>query len=329
MSFDFAALEVPVPIRDMVSRLSTAKSAFFASGAAVIEPDDGTGLGGNFYKRRYADEDTEHGIQITGTALTPQVVGAVADVGPVIRRARFRRVVDGAGAAEGGLLAQSPTDRIVQSTANYWSIEYDTALLSILAAAFHSTGALYGTHLFPYAASSTAIKTLSFSKAIEAGAILGDRQNDIVALVCHSKVAKDLVLEMGARPLALPISGSPAYSTGLFVGNARLIVSDLCPVAGSGAFAAYTSFLLAPGSVWMTEQQALREIAALNPSIPSIDVTQSSHVALGVSGLSCGTTVNPSNAELATPGEWSLTVSPMTAASLKSVGLVAVTSNAT
>lgn len=328
MSSIFDTGTVPVPVRDVVARLSTAKSAFFTSGAAVIEPDDGSGLGGNFYKRRYADEDTEHGIQITGSALTPQVIGAVADIGPVIRRARFRRVIDGAGAAEGGLLAQSPTDRIVQSTANYWSIEYDTALLSVLAAAFHSTGALYSTHLFPYAATSVAIKTLSFAKVVEAAAILGDRQNDIVALVCHSKVAKDLVLEMGARPLAVPISGAPLYATGLYVGNARIVVSDLCPTSGSGQFTAYTSFLLAPGSLWMTEQQGLREIAAPNPSIPSLDITQSSHVALGVSGLSCGTTVNPSNAELATPSEWSLTVSPMTAASSKAVGLVAVTSNA-
>ena len=219
MAFDFATLEVPVPIRDMVSRLSTAKSAFFASGAAVIEPDDGSGMGGNFYKRRYADEDTEHGIQITGTALTPQIVGAVADDGPVIRRARFRRVVDGAGAAEGGLLAQSPTDRVVQSTADYWSIEYDLALLNVLTAAFASTGPLFATHRAPYAASGTAIIPLSFARVIQAASLLGDRQNDLVALVCHSKVAKDLVLEMGARISALPISGTPLYATGLFVGG--------------------------------------------------------------------------------------------------------------
>ena len=329
MSFDFAPLEVPLPIRDMVARLSTAKSAFFSSGAAVIEPDDGTGTGGNFYKRRYADEDTEHGIQITGSALTPQIIGAHADIGPVIRRARFRRIVDGAGAAEGGLLAQSPTDRIVQSTANYWSIEYDTAMLNILAAAFDASGPLYSTHLAPYAASGSAIVPLSFAKVIEAASILGDRQNDITALVVHSAVAKDLVLEMGARISALPISGSPLYATGLYVGNARLVISDLCPVSGSGTYAAYTSYLMTPGSVWMTEQQGLRETVQPNASIPSLDITQSSHVALGVSGLAvAGVTVNPSNAELADPTYWGLTISPATPASIKAVGLVAVTSNA-
>lgn len=328
MSFSFADLEVPVPIRDATRALLTAKSAFFSSGAAVIEPDDGTGLGGNFYKRRYAAEDAAVGTVITGSALSPAIIGAHADVGPVIRRARFRRIVDGAGAAEGGLLASNPAQRVVDSTAAYWSLEYDTALLSVLAAAFDATGPLYSTHLLPYAASGSPIVTLSFAKAIEAAALLGDRANDIVALVCHSKVAKDLVLEMGARPLAAPISGAPLYPTGLYVGNARLLVSDLCPVAGSGTFAAYTSFLLTPGSLWMTEQQGLREIVQPNASIPSLDVTQSSHVALGVSGLSCGTTVNPSNAELADPTEWSLTISPATPASIKSVGLVAVTSNA-
>lgn len=329
MSFDFSTLEVPTPIKDMVSRLTTAKSAFFSSGAAVIEPDDGTGTGGNFYKRRYSAEDAAVGTVITGTALSPAIIGAHADVGPVIRRARFRRVVDGAGAAEGGLLAQNPTDRIVQGTAAYWSLEYDTAFMSILAAALDPAGPLYSTHLAPYAASSTAIVPLSFAKTIEAASILGDRANDVVTLVCHSAVAKDLVLEMGARAMALPISGTPMYATALYVGNARLIVSDLCPVAGSGTYAAYTSYLLTPGSLWMTEQQGLREIAAPNPSIPGFDITQSAHVALGVSGLKvAGVTANPSNAELADPTYWDLTISPATAASIKAVGLVAITSNA-
>lgn len=331
MAFDFGTLEVPSVIRDMVAATAANKSAFVGSGAAVVEPADPIAMGGNFYRRRFSDLDSTAAEKIDGvTPLTPQVIGAHCDIGPIIRRARFRRIVDGAAAAEGGLLAAAPSARIVESTAAYWSLEYDTALLNVLAAAFDSTGPLYATHLYPIAATSGAKVSLSFAKAIEAAAILGDRANDLVALVCHSAVAKDLVLEMGARAMALPIGGTPLYATGLFVGNARLVISDLCPVDTSvPSFTAYTSYLLAPGALWLTEQQGLREIVSPNPAMASYDLTQTAHVGLGITGLSCGTTVNPTNLELADPTEWSLTISPATAASKKSIGVVAITSNAT
>jgi len=331
MAFDFAALEVPTVVRDMVGALVASKSAFVSSGAAVVESDDGAGMGGHFYRRRFSDIDATVAEKIDGvTPLTPQVIGAHCDTGPVLRRARFRRAVDGAGAAEGGLLAANPTDRIIASTAAYWSLEYDTALLNVLAAAFDATGPLYATHLFPHAATSGAKTLLSFATTIEAGSLLGDRANDLVALICHSAVAKDLALEMGARAMAVPIGGSPLYATGLYVGNARVIISDLCPVDTSvPTFAAYTSFLVAPGALWLTSQQGLREIVAPNPSMASYDITQTSHVACGVSGIkvSSACPINPTNAELADPTHWELTTSPATPASIKAVGLVAITTN--
>lgn len=330
MSFDFSTLEVPIVIRDIIAAQLVSKSAFIGSGVAVVEPADAVSMGGNFFKRKFSDLDSTAAEKIDGvTPLTPQVIGAHCDIGPIIRRARFRRVVDGAAAAEGGLLAENPSARIVESTAAYWSLEYDTALLNVLAAAFDPAGPLYSTHLFPAATTTGAKVPLSFAKTIEAAAVLGDRANDLVALVCHSAVAKDLVLEMGARAMAVPIGGTPLYATGLYVGNARLIISDLAPVDTSVPdYPAYTSFLFAPGALWMTEQQGFREIVSPNPAMASYDLTQTAHVGLGITGLSCGTTVNPTNAQLATPGEWSLTIDPMTAASKKSIGVVAITSNA-
>lgn len=331
MAFDFSTLEVPTVVRDIIAVNLANKSAFITPGVAVVEPADPIAMGGNFYKRRFSDHDSAAAEKIDGvTPLTPQVIGAHSDIGPIIRRARFRRIVDGAAAAEGGLLAEDPSARIVESTAAYWANEYDQALLNVLAAAFDPTGPLFATHLFPAAATTGAKVPLSFALAIEAAAILGDRANDLVALVCHSQVAKDIVLEMGARAMAVPIGGTPLYATGLYVGNAKLVISDLCPVDTSvPSYPAYTSFLLAPGALWMTEQQGFREIVSPNPAMASYDVTQTAHVGLGITGLSCGTTVNPTNAQLATPAEWSLTINPMTAVSKKSIGVVAVTTNAT
>lgn len=330
MPFSFAGLEVPTVIRDMIAVNLANKSAFISPGVAVVEPADPIAMGGNFYKRRFSDHDSTAAEKIDGvTPLTPQVIGAHSDIGPIIRRARFRRIVDGAAAAEGGLAAENPSARIVESTAAYWANEYDQALLNVLAAAFDATGPLYSTHLYPLAVTTGAKVALSFASAIEASAILGDRANDLVALVCHSQVAKDLVLEMGARAMAVPIGGTPLYATGLYVGNARLIISDLCPVDTTvPTYPVYTSFLLTPGALWMTQQQELREITAANPAMAAFDTTQTAHVGLGITGLSFGTTVNPTNAELADPDEWSLTIDPMTAASKKSIGVVAITTNA-
>lgn len=327
MPFSYSDLVVPVPVVDVITRLSSSKSAFFGTGVAVVEENDQTGRGGNFITRKYGDEDAAAAIPIDGTEQTPALIGAFADMAPVLRRMRYRRAVDGAAAAEGGALALNPTDRILNQTIDFWAAEWDRAILATLAAAFGSGGPLAATHLEDVAVGTGTAVPLSFARTIAAATRLGDRSRDLRILVTHSKVAADLLLEAGARPLATPIGSTP-FATDLYVGNLQLVVSDRCPVSGSGTYAEYTSFAIAPGAIWAAEQQMIREFVKENPAIPSIDYTQSWHRAIGISGLKWAVTdVNPDDTELADATNWELTISPMTDASRKSVGLIAITTN--
>lgn len=324
-------LVVPSTVFDQVSALVATKSPFINSGAAVVQFEDTSGMGGHFITKRYADEDGDHDTRITGTVLTPSYLNAVSDVAPVCRRARFRRVLDGQGAAEGGMLASNPTARIIETQAEWWAKEFDLALLACLAGAFdESTGVLRDSHALNVASSGGAAVALSYSRVVEAGALLGDRANDLRALVVRSEVAADLVREAGAKFDARPIGDTPFLATGVFVGGARLVVSDLLPSSGSGALTEYVSYLLGPSALWIATQQSIREFRAVRPDLPSVDVTTSWHFAPGVTGLTAApAAINPVNATLGAAGTWSLSVAPPTEASRKSITAVKIVSNAT
>lgn len=330
MSFSYNDSVVPTPIVDAVTTLSASRSAFFGSGVAILEENDGFGAGGNFIKRRYGAEDGAVGTPIDGTEQTPEIINAVADIAPVLRRLRFRRAVDGSGAAEGGALALNPTQRILDSTVAWWAAEWDRVILAELAAAFApSGGALYSSHVSDIATSTGAIVPLSFSAVVDASVLIGDRFRDLGVLIAHSSVAADLMREAGARPLAAPIAGTP-FLTDLYVGSLRLVVSDRVPTSGSGTYKRYTSFALAVGAIWAVEQQPIREFVQTNAAIPSVDYSQTWHRAVGITGLSAaaGMPANPADSDLGTAANWGLTISPQTEASKKSVGVIGVVSNA-
>lgn len=323
-------LVVPSTVFDQVSALVATKSPFINSGAAVVQFEDTSGMGGHFITKRYADEDGDHDTRITGTVLTPSYLNAVSDVAPVCRRARFRRVLDGQGAAEGGMLASNPTARIIETQAEWWAKEFDLALLACLAGAFdESTGVLKDSHVLDHSGTTTS-SVLSFGRVVDAGALLGDRANDLRALVVRSEVAANLVQEAGAKLDARPIGDVPFLPTAFFVGGARVVISDLLPSSGPGPLAKHTSYLLGPSALWIATQQSIREFRAVRPDLPAIDLTTSWHFAPGVTGLTAApAAINPVNATLATPATWALSVSPMTEASRKSITAVKIVSNAT
>jgi hypothetical protein len=327
---DEAGLVVPSTVFDSLSALVAAKSPFISSGAATVQFEDTSGMGGHFVTKRYSDEDGDHDSRITGVALTPTYLLAVSDTAPVCRRARFRRVLDGQGAAEGGRLSSDPTARILETQAEWWAKEFDLSLLSVLAGAFdESAGVLKDTHVSDISGSVTAV-ALSFAGVVTAGKLLGDRANDLRALVVRSEVAADLVREAGVKMDARPIGPEPFLPTSFFVGGARVVISDLLPSSGSGALTKYTSYLLGPAALWLATQQSIREFRAVVPSLPGVDLTTSWHYAPGLSGVTAASSaINPVNATLATAGTWSLSVSPMTDASRKSIAAVKIVSNAT
>jgi hypothetical protein len=326
---DEAGLVVPSPVVDSLTALVAAKSPFINSGAAVVQFEDTSGMGGHFVTKRYNDEDGDHNTRITGAALEPSYLFAVSDVAPVCRRARFRRVLDGQGAAEGGRLSADPTARVIETQADWWAKEFDLSLLAVLAGAFDaSAGPLKDSHVHDIGGTVGAV-ALSFAQVVTAGALLGDKANDLRALVVRSEVAANLVQEAGVKMDARPIGPEPFLATSFFVGGARVVISDLLPAAGEGSLREYTSYLLGPSALWVGVQQGIHEFRTVRADLPAVDLTTSWHFAPGLSGITAASTaINPTNETLSAAATWSLSVSPMTEASRKSIAAVKIISNA-
>lgn len=325
-------LIVPQPVLDAIRTLSSQRSPFFSSGIAVLDEIDGAGMGGNFVKRKYNAEDGEHGTRVTGDEQTPSRLGAHRDVAPVLRRLRLRTFVDGEGAAEGGIMSEDPSGRILQQTISWWTRETDLVLLSCLAGAFGTGGALESTHLHDVTGAGTYPGKLTYAGVMDGAARLGDAAADLALLVLHSRQYLDIVKEAGARASSVPV-GSEPFLTETYVGPYRCVVSDAVPVEGTAGAsdAVYTSILCGPGTFWAGIQQDLREFGGWNPRVPRFELSQTRHFAAGISGLSASSSMpaNPTNEQLATPGNWESSVTPATAASLKSIRCIAIKSGAT
>ena len=327
MAFTFADTPIPQPIQDAHLVMMSARSAFVGSGAAGIEPADASS-GGNFYQRRVDLEDAGHGVVIDGDPSTPATVGACRDLSPILRRKRVRRVVDGVLAAEGRSLTASPAEDVIRQSAASWAREVDEAVLAHLTALFDgSAGCLRTSHKLSVATGSAPYVPISYAGIVRAAAMIGDAASDLAAIVVHSKQWADLSLETAAKPQFLPLAGGQIVP---FVHNLRVIVSDLVPVSGSGASAKYSALLLRPGALYLAVQKPLEEFRVVDATVPQVVLTETMHFATAVGGTSwVPVDINPDNSAIAVAASWAKTVSPATTASDKSIGIVALETNAT
>jgi hypothetical protein len=319
---------LPAPVQDTVVSLMAAKSPFFANGLFAIDP--ASSGGGAYVTRRYSEEDATHDVSIDGSAQAPGYVGAVADRAPVLRRMRYRRIVAQSGAAEASLgSGNTPEDRVLLQSGSFWASEWDQAAIAVINACFGAGGCLASTHVLDKSVSTGTPVALAYSHIIDAQALLGDRGSEAVAIVTHSKTAADLLKESGSKTTFIPVQGVRAYDSGLYVGPLKLLVSDAIPTSGSGTFKTFTSIIVCAGGLWFSQQSPLTEVRAAVPSVPALDLSEHWAAAVGVSGTTyTGLTVPPTNAQIATAGDWTLTVSPMTPASRRSVGMAALVTNA-
>ncbi len=323
MSTIFDDYVVPAPIADAVHALVTAKSAFIASGGAIVETVTGATLGGHLFTRPRWNEDGTRAEIIDGTASTPSAIGTSPDIAPVTRRKRVRTSIDGTLAAI-GLGSANPDAAALDQSAAYWAREIDSALVGVCKGLFDgSAGALRTTHRRSIAAASGTAVPIAYAQAVRAAALLGDNLLDLSVMVVHSLQWADLALEIGAKGLITfvpSVQGNPIP----YLGTMRVVVSDAVPVSGSGAFAKYTAFLVAPGALYVAVQQDLREFRQTAAAIPASILTETLHFAPGVSGCKyVGSTVSPTDVELATAADWAKST-----ANNKLIRIVALETNA-
>ena len=316
-----AGLPVPQNVIDTLIARITQRSAFIGAGAAGVEILSNS-AGGNFAQRNKWAEDTTRAEVIDGNASTPVILGATAELAPLLRRKRVRKAFDGVNAAM-GLLSQDPNAATIEQSANYWATEIDTAIISMLSGVFDAAaGICRATHRRSVVSLAPAVPVaISYAQIVRAGGMLGDNVLDLANLTVHGVQWSDLLLEVGAKANFIALDGSTLVP---YVNGLRINVSDNVPVDTSDTNTAYTAFLTRPGAIWVQIQQDIKEFLAQKPEDPSTVISESLHFAVGLGGVKWNvTTINPDNTALAVATNWAKTGS-----NVKEIGIIALETNA-
>lgn len=279
-----------------------------------------------------------------------ETVGLIPDG---ITAARQRAVVLHRGRGwKAGLLAKlasgsDPVAAIGNRVANYISNRRQAALISVLNGCFGAVGTdnasapLVGLSID---GGGTGETTLSPRHPALARALLDQNGQDITAMLIHPRVFADLeerkmidyVTAAEARVTASTIAAGSITGINAFGGSVaaayeasakvpfysglRVIVSSDVPTSGSGSSTKYGVFFFKPGSV-LTGDQAPQTVETDRDIMAKADgISADWHPIYHVNGTQWGGTIpNPTNAQLATIGNWSLVQS------VQNVGIVRAT----
>lgn len=323
MADPLTGMPVPQHVIDTLMARITTRSAFMGSGAAGVELLTSAQVGGNFAQRNKWAEDTTRAEVIDGTASTPAIIGAHAELAPVLRRKRSRKAFDGVNAGM-GLLSQDPNAATIEQSAAYWAAEIDYAIISVLKGVYDAAaGIMRATHRRSIAvASPGAPVSITFAQVVRAGGMLGDNVLDLANITVHGTQWSDLLLEAGSKANFIPLDGGVLVP---YLNGLRVNVSDAVPVSTADPNETYTAFLTRPGAIWVQIQQDLKEFVAVKPEDPSTLITESLHFAVGLAGVKWNVTdFNPANADLETANKWAKTTS-----NVKDIGIIALETNST
>ena len=328
---------VPEIFSAYVDEAVTTRSAFLQSG--IIQPLEilNASEGGDYINvpSWTANLSGDAEVLSDSTSLTPGKISAEKQICPVLHRGRAWEVRTLAALAAG----DDPMAAIGRKVADYIGNQQQKDVLAIMRGIFGALTSNTTGKLKDLAIDSNATAApLSPSKIAAARVALGDQGEKLSAIVMHSKVYYDLVTrkaidyvtasELGITPdTAMPdaFSGSVAgaYTNDLtvpFYCGLRVIVSDDVNTNDTE----YASYLFTPGAIVSGTQMGLvtetdRDILALSDAM-SVHWHNLYHP-LGMSYTAGG--VNPSQATLATVGNWTQVYET------KNIGVVSIVSNPT
>lgn len=195
---------------------------------------------------------------------------------------------------------ESLPDAAVRTIGQWWAEDEQEILIAALTGFFATAGAT--THTYDgTAASATA------SAIINAAQKLGDMRNKVTALVCHSKVAKDLEVVDAAVTALRPGETDTQLGDGdLFMNRIRVIQDDLCPIT-TGTPDTYHSYLFTAGSVAygranIPAEQAVEPFRAELASQSLLAVR--GNIVIQPNGVNYAGAANPTNTTLETGASW-------------------------
>jgi hypothetical protein len=175
-------------------------------------------------------------------------------------------------------------------------------------------------------------KTVNVEALLDTKTLLGDQSQDLSIMLVHSKAINNLYKQLGAGSgyasnavVAGEMIRNGALNTILGVGT--IVVSDdLTKDYGSGSSAGtdtYWTYMFRPGAVYHAYQEAPIFHEFVDSRSPStlITLTWRMGYVVGPHGFAWGSTGNPTDSDLGTSGNWSVTTEDH-----RNIGVVALRS---
>lgn len=297
-STKIADVIVPEVFNPYVIQRTAELSALVQSGIVVPNPelDRLASSGGRLINMPYWNDLTgDDEVLSDSGALTPAKITAGQDVAVLLMRGKAWSANDLAKALSG----DDPMRAIGDLVAAYWARMEQKTLINTLSGAMGASNMTGNIHDI---SAVTDADTINGITILDAKDKLGDNADKLTAIAMHSKVYTSLQKQNLIQfiPDSQGVVNIPTYM------GYRVIVDDGCPVAAG----VYTTYLFGQGAIGRGEGSAPVPTETDRDSLAGEDILiNRRHFILHPRGIKFTSTSvagsSPTNAELATAGNWS------------------------
>ena len=310
---------VPEIFTPYLLEATTQRDAFLSSGVVQPMAELDASEGGDFINVPFFSANLSGDFEVLtdSSSLTPGKITANKQVGVVLHRGRAFESRDLAALAAGA----DPMAAIATKVAAYVANQRQKDLIKCLEGVFGGLTSNAGAAFIDLSFDKTGQTALGPRQVAKARALLGDQGDKLTAVAMHSAVYYDLVerkaidyitntearlstAATGASTInAIAGSIASAYagdnSVPTFMGLRVIVSDDLAPTSSNYPVYFFTAGAIASGEQMALRTETDRDILAKSDAM-AIDL----HYCYHPIGAKWGTTVNPTQAQLATIGNW-------------------------
>ena len=310
---------VPEIFTPYLIEATTQRDAFLSSGVVQPMAELDASEGGDFINVPFFSANLSGDFEVLtdSSSLTPGKITADKQVGVVLHRGRAFESRDLAALAAGA----DPMAAIATKVASYVANQRQKDLIKCLEGVFGGLTSNTGAAFIDLSFDKTGQTALGPRQVAKARALLGDQGDKLTAVAMHSAVYYDLVerkaidyitntearlstAATGASTInAIAGSIASAYagdnSVPTFMGLRVIVSDDLAPTSTNYPVYFFTAGAIASGEQMALRTETDRDILAKSDAM-AIDL----HYCYHPIGAKWGTTVNPTQAQLATIGNW-------------------------
>lgn len=310
---------VPEIFTPYLIEATTQRDAFLSSGVVQPMAELDASEGGDFINVPFFSANLTGDFEVLtdSSSLTPGKITANKQVGVVLHRGRAFESRDLAALAAGA----DPMAAIATKVASYVANQRQKDLIKCLEGVFGGLTSNTGAAFIDLSFDKTGQTALGPRQVAKARALLGDQGDKLTAVAMHSAVYYDLVerkaidyitntearlstAATGASTInAIAGSIASAYagdnSVPSFMGMRVIVSDDLAPTSTNYPVYFFTAGAIASGEQMALRTETDRDILAKSDAM-AIDL----HYCYHPIGAKWGTVVNPTQAQLATIGNW-------------------------